>query len=94
MLSRYIQTDNLKINNKVIVYLIVFFILLPISKVYNLSTHDLQIFSNSISKLLLLLILILCSVTRNYQISLAIAIFYTYVCILNQHHQVNLRSKK
>ena len=94
MLSRYFQTNNFKIQNKVLVYLIVFFILLPISNIYDLSEQDLKLFSYNISKLVLLLILVLCSITENIQISLSLGIFYIYISIFNKHHQENLEMKK
>jgi len=94
MLSRYFQDDNFKIHNKVVVYLIVFFILLPISNVYTLSTQDLQLFTNIISKLVLLVLIIVTTITKNYQISLTIAIFYIYVCLFNRNYQENFRSEK
>ena len=94
MLSRYFQDNNFKIHNKVVVYLIVFFILLPISNIYNLSTQDLQIFTNTISKLFLLVLIIVTSITKNYQISLTLAILYIYVCLLNQDYLENFKLKK
>ncbi len=94
MLSRYFQDNNFKIHNKVVVYLIVFFILLPISNIYNLSTQDLQIFTNTISKLVLLLLIIVTSITKNYQISLTFAILYIYVCLFNQDYLENFKLKK
>ena len=94
MLSRYFQADNFKMNNRVVVYLIVFFILLPISNIYNLSTQDLQIFTNTISKLVLLVLIIVSSITKNYQISLSLAILYIYICLFNQDYLENFRLKK
>lgn len=90
MISKYFHPDNFKIQNQILVYLIVFFILLPVSNTYNLNDQDFKLFSSGVSKLVLLIIIVLFSITKNIQIALAISIFYIYVSIFNKYHYPEL----
>ena len=83
-----------KIHNKVIVYLIIFFIFLPILYIKCPLSHDLSLFTRAASKVILLLVIILGCLTDNIQISLAVAIFYILINICHKNSLENFNTLK
>ncbi len=91
MLSN-VQIKNFKINNKVIVYLIIFFILLPLAYIKNTLSSDLNIFTNPVLRLIILLLIILTCLSNNVQIALSLAIFYIFINIYKNSSFENFKS--
>lgn len=94
MLFKYFQDEELKIKNSVVTYLIVFFILLPLSYVKNYLPHDFKLFNYKISKIIILLIIILLTITKNTQIAVSVAIFLIYISIYDNQLSENFKDKK
>ena len=94
MLFNYSQIEELKINNSVVTYLIVFFILLPLSYIKGSLPDDFRIFTYTISKIVLLLFIILLTVTGNKQIAFSVAIFLIYIFIYNNEASLGVNNKK
>ena len=94
MLFKYLQDEQLKIKNSVITYLIVFFVLLPLSYIKNSLPNDLKLFTYKISKVILLLLIILLTLTKNTQIAVSVAIFFIYISISDSQLSETFKSKK
>lgn len=94
MLLKCLQDEQLKIKNSVVTYLIVFFVLLPLSYIKNSLSDDLKLFTYKISKVILLLLIILLTITKNTQIAVSVAIFLIYVSIFDSQLSESFKSKK
>ena len=94
MLNKYFKIEDLQINNSVVTYLIVFFILLPLSYVKDSLPHDFKIFTYKISKIIILLIIILLTITKNTQIAISATIFFIYISIYDNKLSEDFKSAK
>ena len=94
MLLKYLQDEQLKIKNSVVTYLIVFFVLLPLSYIKNSLSDDLKLFTYKISKVILLIIIILLTITKNTQIAVSVALFFIYVSVFDSQLSETFKSKK
>ena len=94
MLLKCLQDEQLKIKNSVVTYLIVFFVLLPLSYIKNSLYDDLKLFTSKILKVILLLLIIFLTITKNTQIAVSVAIFFIYVSIFDSQLSESFKSKK
>ena len=94
MLLKYLQDEHLKIKNSVVTYLIVFFVLFPLSYIKNSLSDDLKLFTYKISKVILLIIIILLTITKNTQIAVSVALFFIYVSVFDSQLSETFKSKK